>query len=585
MPRSRWSAGALALLVAGYVHAQPNAATPQADTILINGKVITADAGDSIAEAVAIRGGKILAVGTRSAVLRSRGSGTHMVDLHGRTVTPGLIDTHIHFQAVETIYAVELSQVRSVEEVIQKVAERAAKSKPGEWISGSGWDEGKLAEHRYIYASDLDKAAPNNPVWLEHTTGHYGVGNSAALKLAHIDAATKDPPASTIDRDPEGRPTGVLKEEAATRLVTRLIPPYSHDQLRAGLLKIIADVNREGMTAVKNPGIGPREWDLYRELRDQDKISVHLFALWSGGRSLDSTRAAVARVQALPKPTSQLADDVLISGGVKLFLDGSGGARTAWMFDDWNKNFTDTDTGNRGYPTTDPEVYRAQIHLIHNAGIHVSTHAIGDRAIDWAVDSYAEALKEKPTAGLRHGVIHANVPTEHALSVMTALQKQYDAGYPEVQPGFTWWIGDTYAGNFGPARALRLVPLQTFLTRGIKWAGGSDYPVTPFPARYGIWASVVRKTLRGSYGAQPFGTKEAVDVHIALRSYTLWAARQLFLEKQIGSIEPGKDADLAVWDRDFYGIPADAIQDAKCELTLFQGRIVYRDTNSPVTVE
>src|SRR4029077_8456675 len=125
--------------------------------------------------------------------------------------------------------------------------------------------------------------------------------------------------------------------------------------------------------------------------------------------------------------------------------------------------------------------------------------------------------------------------------------KQFDAGYPEAQSTFTWWIGDTYAANFGPARSLRLMPFRTYLARGVQWAGGSDYPVTPFPARYGIWASIVRRTLSGT---QPVGKAESVDVHAALRSYTTWAAYQLFLEKKIGSIEPGKDADIAVWDRD-----------------------------------
>jgi predicted amidohydrolase YtcJ len=572
----------MSFFAAALAQAQPPSA---ADTILINGKIITADANDSIAEAVAIKSGKILTVGSKAAVLRTRGPATHVIDLHGRTATPGLIDTHLHFQEVDAIYAIELSEVRDVAEVIQKVRDRVAKAKPGEWISGSGWDEGKLAERRYLYASDLDAIAPNNPVWLLHTTGHYGVANTAALKLAHIDAGTKNPAAGTIDHDASGRPTGVLKEDAAMELVTHLIPPYSHDQMRQGLLKMIADCNREGMTAAKNPGMGPEDWALYRELRDQDKITVHLFALWIGGRTLASTRAAITQIQALPKPTSHLADDVLISGGVKLYMDGSGGARTAWLYDDWNKNRNDTDANNRGYPTTEPEVYRAQVHLIHNAGIHVSTHAIGDHAIDWVVDSYAEALKEKPISGLRHGIIHANIPTDHAIATMAALEKQYDAGYPEIQAEFTWWIGDTYAGNFGPARSLRLVPLKTFQTHGIPWTGGSDYPVTPFPARYGIWASVVRKTLKGTYGEQPFGTKESVDVHAALKSYTLWAAHQLFLEDRIGSLEPGKDADIAVWDRDFYSVAPDAIKDAQCELTLFQGRIVYRDQKAPVTIE
>jgi predicted amidohydrolase YtcJ len=139
-----------------------------------------------------------------------------------------------------------------------------------------------------------------------------------------------------------------------------------------------------------------------------------------------------------------------------------------------------------------------------------------------------------------------------------------------------WWIGDIYAGNFGPERAARLNPFQTYLAKGIQWGGGSDYPVTPFPARYGIWASVARETLHGGYGARPFGTAESVDVHTALRSYTAWAARQLFLEDKIGSIEPGKEADIAVWDRDMYTIPTDDLKNLKCEMTIFSGEIVYK---------
>jgi hypothetical protein len=230
-------------------------------------------------------------------------------------------------------------------------------------------------------------------------------------------------------------------------------------------------------------------------------------------------------------------------------------------------------------------VYRAQVKLLHDAGLHVSTHAIGDRAIDWVVDSYAEALKATPTHGLRHGIIHCNVPSDHAIEAMAAMQKQYDAGYPEAQAPFLWWIGDTYAGNFGPVRSLRLEPFATYLKKGVMWAGGSDYNVTPFAARYGLWASVVRKPLKGAYGTQPFGTSESVDVHVALKSYTIWAARQLFLEERIGSIEKGKDADLAVWDRDPYRIPADDLRNMKCELTMVGGRIVYRAAGSAVTVQ
>jgi predicted amidohydrolase YtcJ len=542
-----------------------------ADTILVNGKIITMDAADSLAEAVAILGGKIVEAGAKDSVLRRQGSATRIIDLQGRTATPGLIDAHLHFAGVEPVYSIDLGKVTTVDEVLRLVRERVSKAQPGEWIQGQGWDEGKLAEHRYIYAADLDRVAPHNPVWLIHTTGHYGVANSVALRLAHIATGAKSPSAGTIDEDAQGHPTGVLKEEAAMQLVTKLIPPYSRGQLRDGYLTSMAALNREGITAVKDPGIAPENWAVYQELRDQNRLTIHLFALWRGGTSVKQTEAVIARMRSL----SKTQDDLLISGGVKLFMDGSGGARTAWMHKDWNKNFTETDTGNRGYPLTDPEVYRQQVRLIHNAGIHIGTHAIGDQAIDWVVDTYAQVLKDNPTKGLRHSIIHANIPSDHALDTMAALESQYDAGYPEAQAEFMYWIGDTYAGNFGPERCLRLMPLHTYLERGIRWSGGSDYPVTPFPPRLGIWASLARETLNGTYGRQPFGTAEAVDIHAALRSYTSWAARQLFLEDRIGSIEAGKDADIAVWDRDPYSVPAAQIKDMHCTMTLFQGRVVY----------
>jgi predicted amidohydrolase YtcJ len=545
-----------------------------ADLLLINGKILTVDAKDSVAEAVAIEKGRIVGVGSTADMRRLAAKDARIIDLHGRSATPGLIDTHCHFQETAVLYDVELSDVSRMSEVLAMVAAKVATLKPGEWVRGSGWDEGKLAELRYIYASDLDKVAPDNPVWLTQTTGHYGVANSYAMRLAKITAETKDPPAGTIDRDATGKPTGVLKESAAG-LVSRLAPPYTKEQQKAGLLKIIDDFHREGMTGVKNPGINQRDWDLYQELLREDKLDVRLFALWHGGRTLASAREALKKVQALPKPPETF-DGRLISGGIKLYIDGSGGARTAWMYKDWNRNAKDVDTGNTGYPAEDPEVYRAQVKMFHEAGIHVSTHAIGDKAIDWVVDTYASLLKETPTKGLRHGVIHCNTPTDHAIDAMAAMQKQYDAGYPEAQAEFTWWLGDTYAGNLGPERGLRLNPFKTFLAKGVQWGGGSDFHVTPFPARYGLWASVERKTLKGVYGLQPFGTAESIDIHAALRSYTIWAAHQLFLEDKIGSIEVGKEADIAVWDRDLYTMPSDELRNLKCQMTLFHGKVVYQ---------
>jgi predicted amidohydrolase YtcJ len=541
------------------------------DLILVNGKIITVDARDSIAQAIAVHAGKIVAVGSNDEIRKRAPQGARVIDLHGRAATPGLIDTHCHFDETESLYAIGLSKIKSVADAVELVHQKVAGAKSGVWIQGAGWDEGKLSDHRYITAADLDKVSPNNPVWLTHTTGHYGVANSYALRLAKISRDTKDPVAGTIDHSADGSPTGVLKETAMTP-VRSLIPEFTKEQQRNGLLKMMADFNAEGMTAAKDPGTEGIRWDLYRELLNENKSTVRIFALLYGGRNLDSARATLARLQAQPRPPQSFGDGMLLSGGVKLFMDGSGGGRTAWVYDPWFKTPTQLDGNNTGYPNIDPPVYRQMVKLFHDAGIHVSTHAVGDRAIDWVVDTYYDLLKQTPTMHLRHGIIHCNIPTDHAIDIMARLQRDYDSGYPETQAPFMWWIGDIYAASFGEKREQRLMPYKTYTQKGIIWAGGSDYFVTPFPARYGLWSSIARQTPSGK---QPFGTAESVDIHTALKSYTIWAAHQLFLEDRIGSLEPGKDADIAVWDRDPYSVPTDAIKDMHCELTLLRGKVVF----------
>jgi len=543
-----FAAALLVSLSASQSLAQSSRATDSDDLILVNGKIITVDPRDSIAQALAIHNGKIVAVGTNDEIRKRAPKNARIVDLRGRAATPGLIDAHCHFDETDSIYGIELSKIKKISEAV----------------------------------ADLDKAAPENPVWLRHTTGHYGVANSFALRLAKISPETKDPKGGTIDRDASGRPTGVLKEGAMSA-VASLIPPYTREQQRNGLLKMMADFNSEGMTAAKDPGTEGIRWDLYQELLQQNKSTVRIFALLYGGRDMESARAVFARLQAQPKPPQSFGDGMLLSGGVKLYMDGSAGGRTAWVYDPWFKKRTEVETGNTGYPNIEPQTYLQMVKLFHDAGIHVSTHAVGDRAIDWVVNTYADLLKEKPTKRLRHAIIHCNIPTDHALDVMARLQRDYDSGYPETQAPFMWWIGDIYAASFGAKREQRLMPYKTYTQRNIIWAGGSDYPVTPFPARYGLWSSVVRKTLNGVYGSQPFGTAESVDIHTALKSYTIWAAHQLFLEDRIGSLEPGKDADIAVWDRDLYSIPSDDIKNLHCELTLIRGKVVYTAPDSAVS--
>jgi predicted amidohydrolase YtcJ len=560
------------------------AQSPNADLLLLHGHILTVDAKDSEVQALAIRNGIIVKVGTDAEVLAFAGHapGIHIIDLHGLSASPGLIDTHAHIAdgGVEELYGVTLSDAASVAEIVARVKAKIPQVKPGEWVTGSGWDEGKLAEQRYVMAADLDTVSPNNPVWLTHTTGHYGVANSLALKLAHITAATPDPSAGTIDRDAHGNPTGVLKEESAMETVTSLIPPVTLEQMRQGILYIQQLLHSEGMTAVKDPDIEQIHWDAYKSLLDRGQLKEHICVLWHAGSTLESARKALAEINAVPRLPSSLGDDRLLSCGAKIYMDGSGGARTGWVYDDWLKNATTPDitssgANNRGYPQTDPAVYREMVRLFHQNGVPVGTHAVGDRAMDWVVDSYALVEREQPHSGLRHSIIHANLPTPHALDVMAALQKKYDAGYPEMQPGFLWWIGDIYAASYGPRRGQHLEPFKTLQARGVLWSSGSDYFVTPVAARYGLWASAARQTAKGTYGLRPFGMAEAVDIHTGLRSYTAWGSRQMFLEQKIGSLEVGKKADIAIWDRNLYELTTDQIKDLKCLMTLFEGEVVY----------
>ena len=580
---------ALIALSARLLTAQESAA----DLVLIHGHILTVDAKDSVAQAIAIRHGVIVKIGSDAEMLAFVGTapGVHIIDLQGHTATPGLIDTHAHIAegGVRELYGVQLSDAGSVAEIVARVKSKVASVKPGEWITGSGWDEGKLAEHRYVTAADLDTVSPNNPVWLVHTTGHYGVANSVALKMAHIGSATADPVAGTIDRDAHGNPTGVLKEESAMEPVAGLIPPITLEQMRKGILQIQDVLHSEGMTAVKDPGIEQLQWDAYKSLLNERRLKERICVLWHAGSTLESARKALTEINSVPRLPATLGDDRLLSCGVKMFMDGSGGARTGWVYDDWLRNATTADvtssgTANRGYPQIDPAVYQEMVRLFHTNGVPVGTHAVGDRAMDWVVDTYALVEKEQPKPGLRHSIIHANLPTPHSLEVIANLQKQYDAGYPEMQAEFLWWIGDIYAGNYGPKRGQNLEPFKTLYERGILWSGGSDYSVTPLAARYGLWAAVARQTAKGTYGMNPFGMAEAVDIHTALRSYTAWGSRQMFLETKIGSLEVGKRADIAIWDRDLYAVPTDQIKDMKCLMTLIDGEVVYSAAGSPVKV-
>jgi predicted amidohydrolase YtcJ len=499
------------------------------------------------------------------------GANTRVVDLHGRTATPGMIDTHSHYAeaGAEDLLNIRLSDASSIAEIVSRVQKRVAAAKPGEWIQGRGWDAGKLAERRNIYATDLDAVSPQNPVILTNTTGHYATLNSYALRLAGIDDATRNPANGTIDRDAAGHATGVMKEGALMR-VRAMVPKFTTEQIEQGILKEIDDLHGEGVTAFKDTAT-PDQWKALHDLNEQGRLDERVCILFRAGEKVASAERTLAELQKDSPIPREYQRGRLAACGAKIFMDGSAISGTAWSFKPWMKNGV-VDAGNTGYPDIDPQVYRQMVRLFHQAGITVGTHAIGDRAIDWVVDTYAVVEKENPTVGLRHSIIHAYLPTDHAVAEMATLQKLYDAGYPEVQPVFLWWLGNSLPPGLGADRLARTMPLKTYLEHGVRWSAGTDYGVAPLAPRYGLWASVEREALDGTH---PFGTAESVDVHVALRSYTAWAAPELFLENEVGTLEVGKRADIAVWDQNPYTMPSAELKNLKCEITIVDGKVVY----------
>jgi predicted amidohydrolase YtcJ len=570
-----------ALLLLGCSEPAPESDAGAPDLILTNARIVTMDASDTVAEAIAITGTTITAIGSAVEVTALAGSNTETIDLDGNSVTPGIIDTHNHFAWGATTALTQLDlvypAVTSIEGVRQKLLTAVADAEPGTWIQGWGWDAAKLEEQRDITAEDLDDLSADNPVWLVHTSSHYGVANSQALALADIDADTPNPEGGVIVRDADGRPTGVLTDQAMD-LVRSLIPDETVDDFIDGITNLVGDLSREGITAIKDPEIYPYHWDAYKAVEANGDLTVRVYTLWRVGDTVAEARQLRDRIAPFTHPREQDGSGLVVSAGVKIYIDGSGTARTAWVWEDWNEDFTGTDEGNKGLTYIEPNVLFDQIRLFHDAGIHVGTHAIGDRAIDFTMDAYDRALADNPTSGLRHSIIHSNLPTDHALDLMVRLQGEYDTGYPEVQPAFLWWIGDVYAGNFGPERSQRVLPLRTFESRGIRWAGASDFDVSPYAPRHAFWAASVREPLLGTHGNNPWGTDESVGIHETLRAYTATAARQVFLEDRVGTLEVGKLADIVAWDRDLYATPVDALREVTAILTLMNGEVVFRAT-------
>ena len=564
--------GALALVLAA---GAAGAKTAPADTVLHHGTILTVDAKDRVVSAMAIRGGRIVALGSDKAIAAFIGKRTKVIDLAGKTATPGMIDAHAHALegGIDEVANLQLGEASSVADFLARVKARAAELPAGAWLTGSGWNESRIAEHHPPSLAELDAVSDGHPVALGNTTGHYTLVNSAVLKLAGVDAKTPDPAGGRFDKDASGALTGVIYDSAQD-VLDKLVPPVGAATRAKGLTHVIEGALSEGLTGFKDPRTGRLQWDVYAAAAKQAPLTMHVCTLTFAQTDMTAARAAVDDYRQRKREVAAMKGRNLDVCGVKIFLDGSGAGRTAWVYKPFEADAAHANPGT-GLPQMAPEIYREMVDLFTREGMPIGTHAIGDRAIDTVVDAYAAALKKWPKQGLRHSLIHANLPTEHAIDVMADLQKTYDSGYPEAQAEFLWFLGDALAAGWGPERSVHMMPYATYVKRGILYSDGSDYPVTPYAPRYGLWSSVAREPDGDRFGKAPFGTAEAVDIHTAMKSHTIWAARQLFLEKEAGSLEVGKLADVAIWDRNPYAVPTAQLKDMTCMMTLFGGKVVF----------
>jgi predicted amidohydrolase YtcJ len=517
----------------------------QADLALINGNIITINPSRPQAQAVAIRNSRIIKVGGNAEIESLIKKSTKVVDLNGKTVVPGLIDTHIHLAGFgKTLTEINLRGIRSIKEMQHKLKNRVEKTEEEEWILGRGWDQDRLKEKRYPTRWDLDVLSPNNPAVFTRVCGHLCVVNSRALEKAGITTETTPPPGGKIDKDPKtGEPTGILSENAMD-LVHGIIPEPSEHQLMKACRLACQKAVEAGLTSVHWIINSEAEIHAIQELRAQKELPLRVYLLIPVG-FLD-------HLISLGLSTG-FGDDMVRIGGVKIFADGSLGARTAAL----HTSYSD-DPSTKGMMIYSKEKLGELIMKAHRAGLQLAVHAIGDQAIDVVLTALEKTLKKIPREDHRHRIEHASVLSEILISRMKKL-----GVIASVQPHFVvsdFWIAD----RLGPKRARWTYPFKTLIQHGVPTVGGSDCPVEPIKPLLGIQAAVSRK---------PF-PEEQISVDKALRMYTIDAAFASFEEDAKGSIEAGKLADLVVLSRDPRRLPLDEIKNIVVEMTFVGGRMV-----------
>ncbi len=537
----------------------------KADIIFMNGNILTVDTNNSIVNSIAISGNRIMACGTNDEIAILRGDFTKVIDLHGKTVIPGVFDSHNHVPAAGILLdGVMLFGLDTIDGLKQRVLDKVKRTPSGEWILGGGWIESQFKEYRMPTRWDLDEVSPDHPVLLNRLFARTVV-NSKALELAGINKDTPNPIRGTIDRDPlTGEPTGVLRDGAQI-LVRNVIPMGTPEEQIAKTeyhIKLaMTEYQKYGITGILDPGVDITTMRTYRKLHKEKSLPIRMNMMPDcyGLRSYDPEYT-----EGLLKYTgidSGFGDHWLNLGALKIAIDGGVGSKTAMMNEPWSDG-TISDIPLR----LDLNIMNDIILRGHRMGWSTGVHTCGDRAQDIAVDAFVAAQKAFPRSDMRHNIIHGYLPSQHSLELM----REYGIGV-SVQPGFMYVEGDIYFDVLSQKQIEYFKPLKTYMDYGIKVAANSDMTSAHYNPFIGMYAAIARKTSQG----RSLGDSEKISREDMLRMFTINGAYFGYMDHVTGSIEPGKLADIAVISEDIYTCSEDAIKDIKALMTVIDGQIVH----------
>jgi predicted amidohydrolase YtcJ len=548
---------AAALAAVPFVDGRALAALTQErpDLVLRNGLVLTMDPRQPRAEAIAIAGEHILAVGSNAEVGPLAGGGTRLVDLGGKTVTPGFIDAHCHpaYSGRRHLRFIDCD-LRSISAIQDAVRERAAKTPPGEWVVGFKYDDTKTAERRFITREDLDAAAPGHPVYISHRGGHTGYVNSLALEKAGITDATPDPQGGKFLRDPgTGRLTGRLLERAA-EIYENSIPAFgttTRDEDRAAVKLITQMFAKAGVTSSTDAFGTPDDLRAYQDARESGELSARIYCM-IGYSHIDKMIASGVR--------TGFGDDWVRVGGMKQTCDGSISERTARLSQPYVGRPDDF-----GMIVADADELYSYARKAHEAGWQLGTHANGDVGIGMVCDLYERLQREMPRRDPRYRIEHCTVVNDALVARMKAL-----GAIPTPFASYVYFHGEKMP-EYGEERLNHMFALRSFIDAGIRPTMGSDYPPGPFEPMMALQSMVTRTDISG----HTWGPRQRVTVEEALRVCTLYGAYASYEEHLKGSLEPGKLADLVVLGRNPLTEDPSSLVTIPVERTMAGGRWVY----------